>query len=143
MRRVLVDTNVFIYAMGVDHPLREPCREIIAAAGRGELHLTISAEVLQEYAHVRLRRGVSRESVAAEAAHIADLCDVVPVSEATMRSCFATLTEHEHLQMRDRVMCETAVAADVTDVVTADAGFDAVASITRIDPSVLAAELTP
>lgn len=51
---VFVDTNVFVYAVGRVHPLREPARRLLAdSAARGETLVT-SVEVLQELLHLYL-----------------------------------------------------------------------------------------
>ena len=31
---LLVDTNVLVYAIGEDHPLRRPCRDVLASGRR-------------------------------------------------------------------------------------------------------------
>ncbi len=54
-----VDTSVFVYAVGRQHPLREPAREILVE-GTASGGLCTSAEVLQELLHIYLP--VGRES---------------------------------------------------------------------------------
>lgn len=49
-----VDTNLFMYAVGRSHPLREPAREFFVEANRNGTPLCTSAEVLQELAHAYL-----------------------------------------------------------------------------------------
>ena len=53
---ILLDTSVLVYAVGAEHPLREPCRAVIAAVGDGTIAATTTVEVLQEFAHVPARR---------------------------------------------------------------------------------------
>jgi len=51
---IFVDTNVFMYAVGKEHPLREEARRFfISALESGEV-LVSSAEVLQELLHAYL-----------------------------------------------------------------------------------------
>jgi len=35
---IILATGVLIYAVGEDHPLREPCRRLIAAQGDGRVY---------------------------------------------------------------------------------------------------------
>ena len=49
-----VDTNVFMYAVGGPHPLRDPARAFFAEALAGRTPLATSAEVLQELLHTYL-----------------------------------------------------------------------------------------
>jgi hypothetical protein len=48
---IFVDTNVFMYAVGRDHPLREPARSFFLAHIESGEVLVTSAEVLQELMH--------------------------------------------------------------------------------------------
>ena len=55
---IFVDTNVFMYAVGREHALREPARAFIEEAARGRLGpLCTSVEVLQELLHAYLPVG--------------------------------------------------------------------------------------
>ncbi len=54
---IFVDTNVFMYAVGREHPLREPARQFFIETNRREEQLCTSAEVLQELAHAYLPVG--------------------------------------------------------------------------------------
>ena len=48
---IFVDTNVFMYAVGRDHPLREPAQQFFKEHFESRQKLTTSAEVLQELMH--------------------------------------------------------------------------------------------
>src|SRR5690606_10517312 len=43
-RVIVVDTTILVYAVGDQHPLRSPCREVIAAIGQGEVAATTTVE---------------------------------------------------------------------------------------------------
>jgi uncharacterized protein len=51
---VFVDTNVFVYAVGRPHPLRDEARTRLRAAVDEGVPLATSAEVLQELLHIYL-----------------------------------------------------------------------------------------
>jgi predicted nucleic acid-binding protein len=40
---ILLDTTVLVYAKGEDHPLRDPCRELIAAVADRRIEATTPA----------------------------------------------------------------------------------------------------
>ena len=48
---IFVDTNVFIYSAGAEHPHKHPSRRFIFRVARGEVDAFTSAEVLQEILH--------------------------------------------------------------------------------------------
>ena len=54
---LFVDTNVFVYAVGRPHPLREPARASLRQHVEAGTPLATSAEVLQELLHVYLPVG--------------------------------------------------------------------------------------
>jgi hypothetical protein len=53
---ILLDTTALVYAVGSEHPLREPCRALISAIGDGRIAATTTVEMLQQFTHVRARR---------------------------------------------------------------------------------------
>lgn len=54
---IFVDTNVFMYAVGRDHPLRTPAREFFQQSLEHKERLVTSAEVTQELLHAYLPVG--------------------------------------------------------------------------------------
>jgi predicted nucleic acid-binding protein len=69
---IVVDTTVLVYAVGAEHPLRDPCRALVEAVADGEVRVTTTVEVIQEFTHVRARRR-SRADAVALARSYADL----------------------------------------------------------------------
>ncbi|HSH62137.1 MAG TPA: type II toxin-antitoxin system VapC family toxin [Acidimicrobiales bacterium] len=53
---IVLDTSVLVYAIGVAHPLRDPCRRLIDSLRTGRLEATTTVQVIQELVHVRARR---------------------------------------------------------------------------------------
>src|SRR5437763_1534123 len=60
---ILVDTTILCYAVGDEHPLRAPCRRVLAAHGSGRIDATSTVEVIQEFTHVRARRRPRADAV--------------------------------------------------------------------------------
>ena len=54
---IFIDTNVFVYAVGRPHSLKDPAREFFVQANQDRMPLFTSAEVLQEVAHIYLPVG--------------------------------------------------------------------------------------
>lgn len=54
---IFVDSNVFIYAVGRAHPLRDEAQNFFLESSRKGKRLVTSAEVLQELLHVYLPVG--------------------------------------------------------------------------------------
>lgn len=138
MRRCLVDTNVFLYARGREHEYREPCRTVLTAARTGRVGLIASVELVQEFAHVLLRRGVPRADALDQAEEVRAQCDLRAFDGRVLAEAMRMLRPHPGLAVRDAVHAATAVLSGVQEVLSTDQAFDALDDVRRLDPLVLA-----
>ena len=136
MNRYLVDTNVFLYARGKDHRYREPCRAILQAARDRRIVLEASVELVQEFIHVLLRRGLDRASALDEANEVRSQCRRMHAFDGdVLTEALTLLRRHDELGVRDAVHAATARRAGISSVLSADIAFDAVDELTRVDPA--------
>jgi uncharacterized protein len=135
--RFLVDTNVFLYARGQDHPYREPCRAVLRAAAQGDLELEASVEMVQEFTHVLLRRGVERSVAIDQTNEVRSQCKIHPFDVPVLDQVTALLGRHPRLGVRDAVHLATAVRSGLTVILSTDRIFDSVDEVTRVDPTAL------
>ena len=85
---IVLDTTVLVYATGSEHPLREPCRQLVDAIANGVLTATTTVEVIQEFTHVRVRR-MGRADASLLAESFTDLlAPLLPVTESALRRGF-------------------------------------------------------
>lgn len=133
MKRIYVDTNVFLYAIGTEHRYRDPCRELVRAMGARKLRAETSVETLQEIVHHRRRRG---DQTATERARRAvALCEAVhPLDTEMALAALDLIDRHPGLPTRDAVHAATARTLGIGIVLSADSDFDPVGGIERIDP---------
>jgi uncharacterized protein len=139
--RFFVDTAVFLYAVGAEHPLREPCRELVRRFAAGSLNPEASVELVQEYVHVRTRRGMARAEAVAEGRDLALLCRLHAVEEAELHRALALFAATPGLGLRDAVHAVTALDRGVGLIVSPDRAFDAVPALKRVDPGAALARL--
>jgi predicted nucleic acid-binding protein len=92
--RVLLDTNVFIYAVGNESPYREPCRQIMSLLASGELRGEVSADLVQEFVHHRHRRTGDRAIAVVAARHIARTVVLHDVTSAEVTRALALFERH-------------------------------------------------
>jgi len=129
---IVLDTTVLVYALGSDHPLREPCRDVLRHAAR--LQATTTTEVVQEFAHVYARRR-SRAVAAAPARDYVRLLGPLLVSDD--RALLDGLDLFESLPALgafDSVLAATARRAGATAVVSADRGLAEVPGLVHVQP---------
>lgn len=97
---IFVDTNVFVYAVGRPHPLREPARALLREHLEARTPLATSAEVLQELMHVYLPVG-RMETLDAALSLAHDLTTILPVDDSDARTARDLVANHPGLGARD------------------------------------------
>jgi uncharacterized protein len=131
---IVLDTTVLVYAKGADHPLRHPCRELIAAIASGEVQATTSVEVIQEFVHVRAR-GCDRGDAAALARDYAELLSpLLVVDSESLREGLELFTKVPGLGAFDAVLAAAAASHGATAMVSADNGFGGVPGLPHVVP---------
>ena len=136
-----IDTSIVMYAVGSDHPLRDPCVRILDQVSSGTIDAVTSAEVVQEIVHRYL--SIRRPGAAARVATLAmDLfAPVLPITHALMRRVPELAERYPTLDARDLVHVATCIHEGITEIVSPDTGFDGVAELRRLDPVEYAATL--
>lgn len=134
MTRFLYDTSVFVYARGSEHEYREPCRAIVRLAERGLLAGEASVELVQEYAYLLRRRGVSGQQVWKQSRDVMSLATLHEFGEEDLQRALSLLATHPALGARDAVHAATALSRGIPVVVSADRAFDEVGGLERVDP---------
>jgi len=131
---IIVDTTVLIYAVGVDHPLREPCRNLLVAHAEGRVEVTTTVEVIQEFAHVRARRR-SRADAGALARHFAEAFRLFVTRPEDLAAGLALFEQHATLGALDSVLAGGALNQGAEALVSADRAFAEVVGLLWIDPA--------
>lgn len=131
----MYDTSIFIYALGGEHPYKEPCREIVRRAAAGDLQGEASADLLQELTHQRARRTGDRFGAARAARSVAALAWWHPVEPNDVQRGIDLFETHSELNARDAVFAALAINRGIDAILTTDRAFDGVDGLERIDPA--------
>lgn len=125
-----VDTNVVVYS-AAPSDYREGCLEILEAIARGEVDGRTSPAVLEEVWYIeRSGRGGNIEGLAERAYTL--FTPLLPVTDQAF--LLALGLEAPKLGTNDRLHVGTCMAHEVEVIVSADAGFDGVGGVRRVDP---------
>jgi len=116
---IFVDTNVFVYAVGRPHPLREQARALLAKHMEGHTPLVTSAEVLQELMHVYLPVG-RIETLDAALALANGLTTVLPVDATDVRAARDLVVGHPGLGARDLLHLAICARYEATNILSFD-----------------------
>lgn len=120
-----VDSNVFIYHVGGDHPLRGKARALIAESLTRGSRLVSSAEVLQELLHVYVP---PRRWAALDAAfELVDRCldEVWPIEKRDVELARDLARFHPGLSSRDLIHLSCCHRRHADDLMTFDRGLAA------------------
>jgi uncharacterized protein len=131
---IVVDTTVLMYAVGADHPLKDPSRRLVDAIGVGRILGTTTVEVVQEFAYVFARRR-SRTDAASHARRYAQLLSpLLPVRPLALDYGLALFEAHPALGCFDAVLAAAALVEGAQALVSADAAFAGVAGLRHVAP---------
>lgn len=130
----LIDSNIVIYAIGREHPLRENCRVIMSEAYSGELDANVNVELLQEVLHYYHRRGATDTGL--RVCHDLMTGFRVPftVNRETARIAADLLARHRQIQSRDAFHAAVVFENGLEGIISADRGFDGIFGLKRFDP---------
>ncbi len=131
---ILLDTTVLVYAKGQDHPLREPCRELIQAIAERRIEATTTVEVIQEFVHVRARRRGRSDAAALGRDYAELLSPLLSPTTADLTDGLALFERAEELGAFDAVLLACAARRGIGAVVSADVGFARVQEISHVVP---------
>lgn len=134
MSRVLLDTAVFVYAVGRDSPFRAPCRSVLEQAADGVIAAAVTADLLMEFVHQRARRRGDRATAVRQAMEIPRAYLVLEPTLADARLALDLFARHPELHARDANLAAVALQRGIGHVVSPDEAFDVVPGLTRVDP---------
>jgi len=123
---IFVDTNVIMYAVGRDHPLRAEARGFFESAmERDRNELCTSAEVLQELLHAYIP--VARSQTLDAALTLAGSCiaTVFPIDTEDVRAARLLADGFQELGARDLIHLAVCRRHSVAEIKTFDRGLAA------------------
>ncbi len=132
---IVLDTTILVYAKGADHPLREPCRNLLRAIEDGRILASTTAEAIQEFAHVRARRRDRSDAVELAAAYLDLLAPLLMIEERHVRAGLDLFERYRQLGAFDSVLAAAAIEVGADALVSADRAFADVERLVHVDPA--------
>lgn len=131
---IVLDTTVLSYAVGTEHPLREPCRLLLEAHANALIQATTSVEVIQEFTHVRARRR-SRADAIALARHFVATLPLLVTRAEDLELGLSLFEAYPSLGTFDAMLAAVALDYGAEALVSADHAFGTVPGLHWIDPA--------
>jgi predicted nucleic acid-binding protein len=129
-----IDTNIFLYAVGRDHPLKPASVNAIHLIRDGQITAVINTEIIQEILYhfqsikqlpIGIRLGKDAVSIAAR---------IFPVEEIDLSLALELLESYPKIQTRDAFHAATMIHNGIEEIISTDPHFDLIHEIKRIDP---------
>ena len=131
---IVLDTTVLVYAKGVSHPLRDPCRDLVAGIAAGRVEAVTTVEAIQEFVHVRARQRDRHDATSLGQAYADLLAPLLPVGADELRAGLTLFSATPGLGAFDAVLAAATTAAGADALVSADRGFDGVPGLSSVFP---------
>jgi uncharacterized protein len=132
---IVLDTTVLVYAVGDEHPLKEPCRDLVEAIAEDRVEATTTVEVIQEFVHIRARRRARSDATERGRELLRLLGPLISPGEAELALGLRLFEEHDGLGMFDAILAASAMLSGADALVSADRAFASVSGLTHLDPS--------
>lgn len=127
----LIDTNIILYSLGRKHPLKEPCRRLIAKIVSGEIAANIDIEVLQEVLYVNTYRNERIKGIDT-CRYLLDIFpNPFPVSKNEISLAISFMDKYSSLVSREAIHAAVVVNNKLKGIISEDSDFDAIKGIKR------------
>ncbi len=134
---IFIDTNIFLYTVGGEHPLKLGSIAIIHRIRDGEIKAVIDTEIIQEilYHFQTIKQLPIGIKLARDAVSVSSR--ILPVEEIDLSLAIELLESHPEIQTRDAIHAATMIHNGIKEIVSTDSHFDLISEIKRIDPTKL------
>jgi predicted nucleic acid-binding protein len=130
-----IDTNIFIYAAGGPHRLKQACIDILRVAASSSTEMKTSAEVVQEILHRYSITGQRNYGNVLATKILGVFQPVIPVEHRDILLATELLTHYQKINSRDAVHASVALNRGIKHIISADNHFDTIKEIVRVDPA--------
>lgn len=118
-----VDTNILMYAVGSEHPLKKPCLEILEKISRDEIVAVTDTEVFQEVAYRYWSQRKWPVAVQVLKDYQSLFREIYPIEKRQLDDYYTLLTEYEFLSPRDAIHAAVMRSHQLTRILTTDRDF--------------------
>ena len=129
-----IDTNIFLYSIGRDHPLKSASVNVMHRIRDGKITAVINTEIIQEilYHFQSIKQLSIGVRLAKDAVSISSR--ILSVEEIDLSLAIELLEAYPKIQTRDAFHAATMIHNGIKEVISTDPHFDLIQEIRRIDP---------
>lgn len=127
----LIDTNIILYSLGREHPLKEPCRNIIYKVVSGDISANIDVETIQEVFHIYASRNERQKAVKASRYLLEIFPEPFWISKSEILLAISLLDRYPSLVARDAIHAAVVMSNKLSGIISEDKDFDMIRGIKR------------
>ena len=132
-----IDTNIFLYSVGRNHPLKPASINAIHRIRDGQITAVINTEIIQEILYHF--QSIKQLSIGVRLAKdvVSISARILPVEEIDLSLAIELLESYPKIQTRDAFHAATMIRNGIKEIISTDPHFDLIHEIKRIDPTKL------
>lgn len=131
---IVLDTTILAYAVGDEHPLRDPCRRLLESHADGRVEATTTVEVIQEFVHIRARRRPRPDAVRLARRYLAAF-NVLAMTPDDLDRGLGLFEQYPALGAFDAVLAAVVLDRRAEALVSADRAFASIPGLPWVDPA--------
>jgi predicted nucleic acid-binding protein len=128
-----IDSNIFMYAIGSEHPHKKPCLDLVEKINNQEIKACINTEILQEVLYRYDAIGKSKIGFKLFDKLLQTFDTIWEVNKQDLIKARA-LQEKSNLKTRDAIHAACMINRSVKSIYSYDRDFDKIKNIQRMIP---------
>ena len=129
-----LDANIFIYANNISESYFKACSKILKEVSSGKIKAVTSTEAIQEIIFYSQKFSTIDFGVLISQKVLEIVPEIIPIDLDTIHHYLELVSLHPKLDSRDNLHVATCLKNGLTTIISADAGFDKIKEIKRVDP---------
>lgn len=129
-----IDTSIFMYAAGKNHPLKKPCVKILESLAHGKIEGISDCEVIQEILYRYSRIGKRDSGIKLSQEVMKSMPSLLPIEKEDVWLAGNLLESYPSIEARDAIPMGIMLNRNLHLIISADKHFDQIQEIKRIDP---------
>jgi predicted nucleic acid-binding protein len=138
---LFIDTSIIMYAVGAEHPYRQPCQKSLTKIVNEKVYALVSSEIHQEILHRYLSLGLPDKARQVSVKLETLIPVTLAVTLADIHQSRTLIEAYPKLQSRDLIHVAVMLNHGISRILSTDVHFDQVREIERIDPQTFSDEV--
>jgi predicted nucleic acid-binding protein len=130
----LIDTNVFIYAVGRPHEYKESCVRLLDRFENGTVDANIDVELLQEVLFYFWQRRRPADGLVLFDSIVDAFADPIAITAREALVARDLAGRYSQLEPRDAIHAAVVLTHGLEGIISADSDFNSVSGVRRFDP---------